>query len=110
MLTTAIGLWLAGRAASGAATGRRAIAVDGKSLRGSRTTDAAARHVMAACDQVSSVVLADIDVNGKTNEITRFQPLLDQIGDLRDAVITADALHFSVSTSPTSPNVAPTGS
>ncbi|MDG9674666.1 transposase family protein [Micromonospora sp. DH14] len=74
LLTAAIGLWLAGRATTSAATGRRAIAVDGKSLRGSRTTDAAARHVMAACDQVSSVVLADTDVDGKTNEITRFQP------------------------------------
>ncbi|MEV5819112.1 ISAs1 family transposase [Micromonospora haikouensis] len=77
-----------------AARGRRAIAVDGKSLRGSRTTDAAARHVMAAYDQVSSVVLADTGVDGKTNEIPRCQPLLDQIGDLRDTVITADALHY----------------
>ena len=48
---------------------------------------------MAACDQVTGVVLASTDVDGKTNEITRFQPLLDQIGDLRDTVITADALH-----------------
>jgi predicted transposase YbfD/YdcC len=93
LLTTAIGVWLAGRATSEAVTGRRAIAVDGKTLRGSRTTDTAARHVMTACDQASSVVLADTDVDGKTNEITRFQPLLDQIGDLRDALITADALH-----------------
>jgi len=92
-LTAAIGLWLDGRAAPSAATGRRAIAVDGKSLRGSRTTDTAARHVMTACAQVSTVVLADTDVDGKTNEITRFQPLLDQIDDLRDTVITADALH-----------------
>ncbi|MEU5905325.1 ISAs1 family transposase [Micromonospora sp. NPDC047467] len=29
----------------------------------------------------------------RLNEITRFAPLLDQIGDLRDTVITADALH-----------------
>ena len=93
LLTAAISLWLAGRVTADAATDRRVIAVDGKTLRGSRTSDAAARHVMAACDQVSSVVLADTDVDGKTNEITRFQPLLDQIGDLRDAVITADALH-----------------
>src|SRR5512138_1543984 len=73
-LTAAIGNWLTGRATTGAATARQAIAVDGKTLRGSRTTDAAARHVMAACDQASSVVLADTDVDGKTNEITRFQP------------------------------------
>lgn len=35
---------------------------------------------------------ASTDVDSKTNEITRFQPLLDQIGDLRDTVTTADAL------------------
>lgn len=39
---------------------------------------------MAAYDQVTAVVLADTDVDGKTNEITRFRPLLDHIGDLRD--------------------------
>lgn len=93
LLTAAIGHWLAGRATAGATTGRRAIAVDGKTLLGSRTTDAA-RHVMAACHQVSGVVLADTDVDGKTNEITRFQPLLDQIGDLRHTMITADAMHY----------------
>jgi predicted transposase YbfD/YdcC len=93
LLTAAIGIWLDGRATAAACSGRRAIAVDGKSLRGSRTTDTAARHVMAACDQATSVVLASTDVDGKTNEITRFGPLLDQIGDLRDTVITADALH-----------------
>jgi predicted transposase YbfD/YdcC len=92
-LTAAIGAWLAGRTTTDTSSGRRAIAVDGKTLRGSRTSDTAARHVMAACDQASSVVLADTDVDGKTNEITRFQPLLDQIGDLRDTVITADAMH-----------------
>lgn len=93
LLTTAIGVWLAGRAATGTPAGRRAIAVDGKTLRGSRTADTAADHMLATCDQVTGVVLASTDVNGKTNEITRFQPLLDQISDLRDTVITADALH-----------------
>lgn len=33
------------------------------------TTDNAARHVMAACDQAADAVLADTDVNGKTNEL-----------------------------------------
>jgi predicted transposase YbfD/YdcC len=93
LLTTAIGSWLAGRVTAGASTARRAIAVDGKTLRGSRTTDTAAQHGLAACDQASGVVLACTDVAGKTNEITRFQPLLDQISDLRDTVITVDALH-----------------
>jgi predicted transposase YbfD/YdcC len=34
-----------------------------------------------------------VDVDSKTNEITRFAALLDQIHDLDGAVITADALH-----------------
>lgn len=93
LLTAAIGGWLTGRATVTTSTAGRAIAVDGKTLRGSRSTDTAARHVMTACDQTTSVVLASVDVDGMTNEITRFAPLLDQISDLRGTVITADALH-----------------
>jgi predicted transposase YbfD/YdcC len=93
LLTAAIGVWLAARAATAPPTPKRAIAVDGKTLRGSRTTDTTARHVMTACDQDTGIVLASTDVAGHTNEITRFGPLLDQIGDLRDTVITVDALH-----------------
>ncbi|MFB6397898.1 ISAs1 family transposase [Polymorphospora lycopeni] len=92
-LSAAISVWLARRAAAATSTTGRAIAVDGKGLRGSRSTDNTARHVLAACDQNTGVVLGSIDVNGKSNEITRFQPLLDQISDPRDTVITADALH-----------------
>jgi predicted transposase YbfD/YdcC len=91
LLTTAITVWLAGRAETPAS--RQAIAVDGKTLRGSRTGDSTAQHVLAACDQSAGTVLAGTDVDGKTNEITRFAPLLDQISDLRDTVITADAMH-----------------
>ena len=57
------------------------------------TTETVAQHVLAACDQNTTVVLAGTDVDGKTNEITRFAPLLDQISDLHDTAITADALH-----------------
>jgi predicted transposase YbfD/YdcC len=92
LLTAAIGDWLTTRATTAPAA-KRAIAVDGKTLRGSRTADTTAQHVMAACDQDTGVVLASIDVGGKTNEITRFGPLLDQIGDLRDTLVTVDALH-----------------
>jgi predicted transposase YbfD/YdcC len=93
LLTIVISAWLAGRPAADIPAGLRAIAVDGKTLRGSRTAGTAADHVMAACDQATGVVLAGTDVDGKTNEITRFAPLLDQISDLRDTVITADAMH-----------------
>lgn len=93
LLTTAISVWLAGRTATGTASRRRAIAVDGKTLRGSRPAGDTARHVLAACDQTAGIVLASTDVDGKTNEITRFAPLLDQINDLQGAVVTADAMH-----------------
>jgi predicted transposase YbfD/YdcC len=93
LLTIVISAWLASRPAADIPAGLRAIAVDGKTLRGSRTAGTAADHVMAACDQATGVVLAGTDVDGKTNEITRFAPLLDQISDLRDTVITADAMH-----------------
>jgi predicted transposase YbfD/YdcC len=93
LLTTVISAWLASRSTMDIPAGRRAIAVDGKTLRGFRTTGTAADLVMAACDQATGVVLASTDVDGKTNEITRFAPLLDQISDLREIVITADAMH-----------------
>jgi hypothetical protein len=67
--------------------------LDGKTFRGSRTRTAAARHVLAAADQSTGVVLASTDVDSKTNEITRFDALLDQISDLRGVVVTADALY-----------------
>jgi predicted transposase YbfD/YdcC len=92
-LTAAVSGWLAGRVATAQPSGRRAVAVDGKTLRGSRSGGTPARHVMAALDQTTGVVLASTDVDGKTNEITRLRPLLDQIGDLHDTVVTLDALH-----------------
>jgi predicted transposase YbfD/YdcC len=93
LLTAAISGWLAGRVATAQPSSRRVVAVDGKTLRGSRSAGTTARHVMAALDQATGVVLASTDVDDKTNEITRLRPLLDQIGDLRDTVVTMDALH-----------------
>jgi predicted transposase YbfD/YdcC len=43
-------------------------------------------------DHTTRAVLAQTDVDGTTNEITRFRPLLDRL-DLTGTVITADALH-----------------
>jgi predicted transposase YbfD/YdcC len=93
LLTAAVSGWLAGRVAAAQPGSTRAVAVDGKTLRGSRSRDGGARHVLAACDHATGVVVASTDVDGKTNEITRFGPLLDQITDLRDTVVTMDALH-----------------
>ncbi|MET8925812.1 transposase [Streptomyces sp. NPDC004623] len=48
---------------------------------------------MAACDHVGGLVLAQMDVGEKTNEITRFRPLLNTLPDLSGTVVTSDALH-----------------
>jgi predicted transposase YbfD/YdcC len=92
-LDAAVTSWLASRAAV-AGGGRRAVAVDGKAVRGTRHSagDGQAAHLLAAIDQQARTVLAQVAVDGKTNEITRFGPLLDPL-DLAGAVITADALH-----------------
>ncbi len=79
---------------------RRVLAVDGKTLRGSRHTNCdgakvTGRHLLAVIDQHTRVVLGQVQVAGKTNEISMFAPLLDTLTsiDLTDVVITADALH-----------------
>ena len=71
---------------------RRRVAVDGKTLRGSGTGGEPGRHLLAAFDHAHGVVLGQVDVEIKTNEIPLFATLLDRI-DLTGAVVTADALH-----------------
>ena len=71
---------------------RRAVAVDGKTLRGSGHHHAAPVHLLAAMDHATGGVLAQTEVDHVTNEITRFRPLLERL-DLTAAVVTADALH-----------------
>jgi len=48
--------------------------------------------LLAALDHAEGVVLAQRVVDGKSNEITAFAPLLDGI-DIAGAIITTDALH-----------------
>jgi predicted transposase YbfD/YdcC len=87
-LDVAIGAWLAGQDDAPAA-----IAVDGKTLRG--TCDATGQggvHLLAAMTHDSGIVVAQREVDGKTNEITCFQPLLSTM-DMAGVVVTADALH-----------------
>jgi len=81
----------AGPVAAGVAGGP-VIAIDGKSARGARGPDGRAVHLLAAFDQVSGVVLGQSVVDGKTNEITAFAPLLDRL-EISGAIVTADALH-----------------
>jgi DDE_Tnp_1-associated/Transposase DDE domain len=69
-----------------------AVAVDGKTLRGAVDADGRQVHLLAALAHGSGAVLAQRWVDAKSNEITGFRPLLDEV-DLQGKVVTADALH-----------------
>jgi hypothetical protein len=75
------GEWAAGRTAPGPG-GRRAIAVDGKTLRGSGHGGEDNRHLLAAFDHAHGVVLGQAEVGAKTNEIPLFSTLLAALTSL----------------------------
>ncbi|WP_171076193.1 ISAs1 family transposase [Streptomyces sp. YIM 121038] len=88
-LDQAVGAWLAAQLEP--AGGLRALAVDGKSLRGSRTATRTAVHLLAAVVHGERTVIAQRQVDVKSNEITAFQPLLAPL-QLVGTVVTFDAL------------------
>jgi predicted transposase YbfD/YdcC len=92
-LDRVVGGWLAAYQRP-ASTGEEpgAVAVDGKTLRGARQADGRQVHLFAALAHGRGTILAQRQVPKGTNEITGFQPLLDQV-DLVGRVVTADALH-----------------
>jgi hypothetical protein len=67
------------------------LALDGKTVRGSRDGDKGALHLLSAIVHGSGGVVAQVAVESKTNEITKVEPLLDGL-DIKGAVVTADAL------------------
>jgi hypothetical protein len=79
-----VGGWLGARQPPAAADDK-AVAVDGKTLRGAVDADRRRVHLLAALDQQQGTVLAQRRVDGKSNEITGFQPLLEEV-DLEGAV------------------------
>jgi len=84
-----LGLWVARQQAVLKGVG---VAIDGKTLRGSRDGENKAVHLLSAVVHGSGVVVAQRRVPDKTNEITNVEPLLSEV-DLRGAVVTADAMH-----------------
>jgi predicted transposase YbfD/YdcC len=105
-----IGAWLLAQAAARdvvagdvvAGTGREApelsaIMVDGKAVRGATDAEGNQVHLLAAATHDDALVLGQVEVGAKSNEIPRFAPLLDTLAaagvDLAHTVITADALH-----------------
>jgi hypothetical protein len=104
-----IGAWLAGQAATRDATHGGegdssegdspelvAIAVDGKTVRGATDPEGNQVHLLAAATHRDALVLGQVEVGAKTNEIPMFAPLLEGLAeagvDLTHTVITADAL------------------
>jgi hypothetical protein len=70
----------------------KAIAVDGKTLRGAHDGPQPAPHLLSAVIHQDGIVVAQHPVGDKTNEIPCLQPLLDGL-PLAGVVVTADALH-----------------
>jgi predicted transposase YbfD/YdcC len=72
-----------------------AIAIDGKTLRGSRKQGSANTHLLSALHQRLGLVLGQTAVDDKSNEITAMLELLTNLmlhGQLCGKLITADAL------------------
>jgi predicted transposase YbfD/YdcC len=84
-LDTAVSGWLhtqvsAGRLSTGQLTAL-VIALDGKTVRGAKDTNGNQLHLFAALVHDEATVIAQHPVDSKTNEITGFIPLLDQIAE-----------------------------
>ena len=92
-LDQAVGRWLADRRPQPSGADLRGVSVDGKSLRGAAKAKGRRIHLLAAMEHTTGLVLAQLDVGEKTNEITCFQPLLDTVAGLAGTVVTSDAMH-----------------
>lgn len=88
-----VGKWLIGKRLLRGVS----IGLDGKTLRGSHDHGEEPVHLLAAVLNEEGIVVAQCQVENKTNEIPKVPSLLEGV-DLRGAVITADALHTQVKT------------
>lgn len=71
---------------------REVVAVDGKTLRGSRQPDGTgALHLVSAYATAAGLVLAQRAVAGKSNEITAIPELLDML-NVKGAIVSIDAM------------------
>jgi len=91
--TEALQRGFAAWAASLRAEAREVIAVDGKTLRGSKTAPdgKGALHLVSAYATEAGLVLAQRAVDGKSNEITAIPELLDML-NLTGAIVSIDAM------------------
>lgn len=87
-LDTAVSQWLV----SQATVRGNAIAIDGKTSRGSTSENGKQTHLVSAFLHKEGIVIAQQAVAAKSNEITAVRPLLANL-DIRGCVVTADAMH-----------------
>jgi predicted transposase YbfD/YdcC len=77
------------------------IAIDGKTLRAARRPDGSQVHLLSALDTSTGIVLAQVTVAAKSNEIPAFRPLLNAVetvlGSLDGLLFVADAMHTQTS-------------
>ena len=85
-----VGAWLMKQ---GISTNGNAIAIDGKTLRGSHGADRKGQvHLVAALTHREGVVVAQVKTHDKSNEIPAVQDLLSSL-PLEGALVTIDAMH-----------------
>lgn len=92
-LDAQVGAWLARQTPLAG----KAVALDGKTLRGAHDGAQPAPHLLSAVLHGEGLVLAQRRVPADTNEIPCLQPLLADL-PLAGAVVTADALHTQAKT------------
>lgn len=67
------------------------IAIDGKTMRGSGSSESNPLHIVSAWAATDNITLAQVKVEEKSNEITAIPLLLDMIV-IKGAVVTTDAM------------------
>ena len=74
-------MWTRTATMSGPSGARRVIAIDGKTVRGARSSNAAVRapHLVAAFDHATGTVLGQLAVAAKSNEIPAVRTLLGRV-------------------------------
>jgi len=91
VLDRVLGAWLHTRAVR--AGGRLVIAIDGKTVRGAKSTEGKAPHLVAALAHDIGAVLGQVAVAEKSSEIPAVRDLLKAFTELAGAVFTIDAMH-----------------
>jgi predicted transposase YbfD/YdcC len=91
VLDRVLGAWLHTRAVR--AGGRLVIAIDGKTVRGAKSKNKKAPHLVAALAHGIGAVLGQVAADEKSNEIPAVRDLLKAFADLAGTLITLDAMH-----------------